>query len=109
MITSRRHFIALGTALMTAPHIALANAPLNVVATTGMIADTVRQIGGTEVQVRALMGPGVDPHAYRQTRSDIAAMTQADVPLSRSADGGVFAQAGTPHHSCGGRRGGGGN
>jgi len=81
MITSRRHFIALGTALMTAPHIALANAPLNVVATTGMIADTVRQIGGTEVQVRALMGPGVDPHAYRQTRSDIAAMTQADVVL----------------------------
>jgi manganese/zinc/iron transport system substrate-binding protein len=25
-----------------------------------------------------LMGPGVDPHIYRQTRSDIAAMTRAD-------------------------------
>jgi manganese/zinc/iron transport system substrate-binding protein len=27
------------------------------------------------------MGPGVDPHAYRQTRSDIVAMTQADLVL----------------------------
>ncbi|MEM9580631.1 MAG: zinc ABC transporter substrate-binding protein [Pseudomonadota bacterium] len=55
--------------------------PLRVVATTGMIADTARQIGGELVDVRALMGPGVDPHAYRQTRSDIAAMTRADLVL----------------------------
>jgi manganese/zinc/iron transport system substrate-binding protein len=27
------------------------------------------------------MGPGVDPHAYRQTRSDIAAMARADLVL----------------------------
>ncbi len=27
------------------------------------------------------MGPGVDPHSYRQTRSDIVAMTRADVVL----------------------------
>jgi manganese/zinc/iron transport system substrate-binding protein len=27
------------------------------------------------------MGPGVDPHAYRQTRTDIVAMTRADVVL----------------------------
>ena len=27
------------------------------------------------------MGPGVDPHAYRQTRTDIVAMTQADLVL----------------------------
>lgn len=55
--------------------------PLTVVATTGMIADAVRQIGGDRVTVKALMGPGVDPHAYRQTRSDIAAMTRADLVL----------------------------
>ena len=29
-------------------------------------------VGGGDVAVRALMGPGVDPHAYRQTRSDIS-------------------------------------
>ncbi|HRD78052.1 MAG TPA: zinc ABC transporter substrate-binding protein [Hyphomicrobiaceae bacterium] len=54
---------------------------IGVVATTGMIADAARQVGGGEVEVTALMGPGVDPHAYRQTRSDIAAMTRADLVL----------------------------
>lgn len=54
---------------------------LNVVATTGMIADAAREIGGGHVQVRALMGPGVDPHAYRQTRSDIVALARADLVL----------------------------
>lgn len=55
--------------------------PFKVVATTGMIADAARQVGGDLVEVRALMGPGVDPHAYRQTRTDIVAMTQADLVL----------------------------
>lgn len=50
---------------------------LGIVATTGMIADAVKQVGGDRVAVTALMGPGVDPHTYRQTRSDIAAMTKA--------------------------------
>jgi manganese/zinc/iron transport system substrate-binding protein len=54
---------------------------LDVVATTGMIANAARQVGGAHVRVRALMGPGVDPHAYRQTRSDIAALARADLVL----------------------------
>ncbi len=54
---------------------------IEVVATTGMIADAARVVGGDHVKVRALMGPGVDPHAYRQTRSDIVAMTRADLVL----------------------------
>lgn len=57
------------------------SATLNVVATTGMIADTAARVGGDLVEVKALMGPGVDPHAYRQTRTDILAMTRADVVL----------------------------
>lgn len=60
---------------------AVAAAPLKVVTTTGMIADAARQIGGDEVEVQALMGPGVDPHGYRQTRSDIVAMAKADLVL----------------------------
>ncbi|CUH78508.1 metal ABC transporter solute-binding protein, Zn/Mn family [Tropicibacter naphthalenivorans] len=64
-----------------APVAVHAQAPLNVVATTGMIADAVRNIAGDLAQVTALMGPGVDPHSYRQTRSDIAAMTRADLVL----------------------------
>ncbi|HKK29141.1 MAG TPA: zinc ABC transporter substrate-binding protein [Alphaproteobacteria bacterium] len=60
---------------------AAAEAPLNVVATTGMIADAARQVGGEMVNVRALMGPGVDPHSYRQTRTDIVALARADLVL----------------------------
>ncbi|MEM8958598.1 MAG: zinc ABC transporter substrate-binding protein [Pseudomonadota bacterium] len=72
-------FVAMSLALPAG--IAAAQERLDVVATTGMIGDAARQIGGELVEVRALMGPGVDPHAYRQTRSDIVAMGQADVVL----------------------------
>lgn len=61
--------------------VAFAADRLEVVATTGMIADVARALGGEHVEVRALMGPGVDPHAYRQTRTDIVAMAQADLVL----------------------------
>ncbi|MEL6168025.1 MAG: zinc ABC transporter substrate-binding protein [Pseudomonadota bacterium] len=54
---------------------------LQVVATTGMIADAARVVGGEAVEIRALMGPGVDPHAYRVTRTDIVAMARADIVL----------------------------
>lgn len=60
---------------------AVAQERLDVVATTGMIADTARAIGGDLVDLRALMGPGVDPHAFRQTRTDIVALAQADLVL----------------------------
>lgn len=60
---------------------AVAQDRLTVVATTGMIADAARQVGGDLVDVTALMGPGIDPHAYRQTRSDIVATAKADLVL----------------------------
>lgn len=66
---------------MTAWTRALAAPALSVVATTSMIADAARQVGGARVAVTALMGPGVDPHAYRQTRSDIANMLRVDAVL----------------------------
>lgn len=83
MMTNRRHLLALTAAATFAlPFGAQAEtARLSIVATTGMIADAARQIGGDLVEVRALMGPGVDPHAYRQTRTDIVAMTRADLVL----------------------------
>ncbi|WP_209598406.1 zinc ABC transporter substrate-binding protein [Ruegeria sp. HKCCSP351] len=77
----RRHCLALLALALSVPAMAFAGAPLKVVATTGMIADAARQVGGDLVEVRGLMGPGVDPHAYRQTRSDIVAMTRADLVL----------------------------
>ncbi|WP_410474061.1 metal ABC transporter solute-binding protein, Zn/Mn family [Guyparkeria sp. TX1] len=76
--------LALGAALallLMPPSASGADQRLSVVATTGMIADAVREIGGDQVQVDGLMGPGIDPHSYRQTRSDIVAMTRADLVL----------------------------
>ena len=73
--------LAAGFALAIGGSSARADEPLDVVATTSMIADAARVIGGDDVAVRALMGPGIDPHSYRQTRSDIAATTRADLVL----------------------------
>lgn len=42
----------------------------SVVATTTMIADMVRQIGGDDIALTALMGPGVDPHLYKPSAED---------------------------------------
>lgn len=58
--------------------VAPADKRLHLVATTGMIGDAVTIIGGDRVEVETLMGPGVDPHLYRQTRRDIVALTRAD-------------------------------
>ena len=81
MIPRRTMLAGMLASLAILPISAHADAPLRVVATTGMIADAARQIGGDLVEVKGLMGPGVDPHAYRQTRTDIVAMTRADLVL----------------------------
>lgn len=52
---------------------------LRIVATTGMIADGVRHIVGDSAAVKAMMGPGVDPHLYRPTPGDVRALARADV------------------------------
>lgn len=49
----------------------------SVVATTTMIADMVRDVGGPDVQVTALMGPGVDPHLYKASAEDALKLRQA--------------------------------
>jgi len=56
-----------------------AEAPIQAVATIGMVGDLVRQVGGGRVEVRQLMGPGVDPHLYKPTSSDAAMLSRADV------------------------------
>ncbi len=57
----------------------LSAAPLKVVSTTGMIDDLVRQVGGDRVEAVALMGPGVDPHLYKATASDVIQLQRAKV------------------------------
>lgn len=80
---TRRFVIGVAAAVTLAAQASLSMAAekIDVVTTTGMIADAAREVGGEMVDVRALMGPGVDPHAYRQTRTDIVALANADLVL----------------------------
>ena len=52
---------------------------INVVATIGMLSDTVSVLAPSNVRVEALMGAGVDPHSFRQTRSDVVKLSKADL------------------------------
>ena len=55
------------------------DAPLNVLATVGMVADVAQTVAGECAQVRTLMGPGVDPHSYSATPSDVDAIARAEL------------------------------
>jgi len=50
---------------------------LSVVATTTIVADLVRSIGGDDVEVVSLMGAGVDPHLYKPSAGDVRRMAEA--------------------------------
>jgi manganese/zinc/iron transport system substrate-binding protein len=53
--------------------------PYTVAATVGMVTDVVKQVAGEKAQVTGIIGDGVDPHLYKPTRSDVAALMSADV------------------------------
>jgi manganese/zinc/iron transport system substrate-binding protein len=57
----------------------LSERTINVVTTTGMIADIVKNVGGERVEVTALMGPGVDPHLYKASEGDVTELQGADL------------------------------
>lgn len=52
---------------------------LKVTATTGMIADAAREVGGDQVEVVGLMGSGVDPHLYKASHGDVKKLDNADI------------------------------
>lgn len=52
---------------------------LNVVTTTGQIADTAAIVGGDHVRVTGLMGPGTDPHLYTAGARDVEKLRAADI------------------------------
>jgi manganese/zinc/iron transport system substrate-binding protein len=54
------------------------NGALQVVCTTGMVADVVRNIGGKHVEIDQLMGAGVDPHLYKTSPQDVSRLNAAD-------------------------------
>lgn len=64
-----------------AAHPDVRDRPIRIVATTSMIADLARNIGGEYVEVDGLMGPGVDPHLYKASEGDVSRMARADLIL----------------------------
>ena len=70
-----------------------------VTTTTNVITDLVENIGGDHVQVTGLMGPGVDPHLYRPSASDVKKLQEADIVFYNGLDlegkmGDVFVKIG---------------
>src|SRR5688500_5484117 len=57
----------------------IAGRKIQVVATTGMVGDLVKNVGGARVEVASLMGPGVDPHLYKPSAGDIRRLESADI------------------------------
>ena len=57
-----------------------------IVATTTMLADLSRIIGGDFVEVKGLMGPGIDPHLYQASAGDVSALQNADVVVYHGLD-----------------------
>ena len=58
---------------------------LQVVATTSIAGDVVRQVGGDRIDLTTLMGIGVDPHTYVATPSDTASVHDAHLLISSGA------------------------
>lgn len=57
--------------------------PIQVVATTALVADLVRNIAGpNRVQVVSLMGEGVDPHMYKGSPRDVRDLAGADLVVA---------------------------
>ncbi len=52
---------------------------LQVVTTTTMLTDLVKNIGGDAIYVEGLMGSGVDPHLYKASEGDVNKLFNADV------------------------------
>ena len=75
------------------------SAKISVTTTTNVITDLVENIGGEHVSVTGLMGPGVDPHLYRPSASDVKELQNADIIFYNGLDlegkmGDIFVKIG---------------
>src|ERR1043166_3462746 len=77
---TRRIFLAALAALIIAPAAAQDAPPRKIaVATTSIIADFVRNVGGDRVEVRALVGANSDAHVYSPTPGDAKEVAAAAI------------------------------
>jgi zinc/manganese transport system substrate-binding protein len=61
-------------------------AKVTAVATTTQVADFVREVGGDRVDVRQMLQPNSDPHAYEPRPSDVRSLVDADVVFESGGD-----------------------
>ncbi len=54
-------------------------AGLNVVATTTIVGDVVKNVGGQIINLTILLPPGTDPHSYEPTPQDLARIADANL------------------------------
>lgn len=82
-MTDRRSLLAVSAVLLAAtlPLAVQAKAarPLRVVASFSLLADLVASVGGSEVEVTALVGPDADAHVFQPAPVDLRRMAQADL------------------------------
>ncbi len=57
----------------------VADGKISIAATTGMIADIVRNVARDKATVNGIIGEGVDPHLYKPTSLDVKALQSADI------------------------------
>jgi len=59
--------------------------PMPVIASFSILADLVRQVGGERARVSALVGPGIDMHAYRPSPSAVRRLAGARLVVVNGA------------------------
>lgn len=84
MTTRRRMFISIGFLVVVAAcgggqPVEESGGPLRVVATTSIVGDLAKTIGGDVIELETLMGAGVDPHLYKPSAGDVRTMASAQL------------------------------
>jgi ABC-type Zn uptake system ZnuABC Zn-binding protein ZnuA len=73
---------AAGPVLPTLPDVPVRDGgPLKVVATTPILADLARQIGGARVDATSIIPPNADPHEFEPSPTDVAKLDDADLVI----------------------------
>jgi zinc/manganese transport system substrate-binding protein len=56
-------------------------APLKVASLSTITSDIARNVGGSDIVLEPIIKPGIDPHDFQPTPSDVKTITQADLVL----------------------------
>lgn len=78
----KRLVLLLLMASLTVAGVSAQSEPLNVIATSNILADVARNVGGDLVMVDSLIPPGADGHAWQPTPGDVLKVAQADLVLA---------------------------